>query len=95
MRRFGHDRELTGPVNTTAPEPVPNLEFTRTLGRVLRRPTLLPAPAFAVHLLLGEMGRDLLLSSARVLPEKLAVSGFEFRCPRLEDALRLELGLPA
>jgi uncharacterized protein (TIGR01777 family) len=83
---------LHGPVNCTAPEPVTNAEFTKTLGRVLRRPTVVPMPAFAARLLLGEMADALLLSSARVLPRRLEASGYRFRCPALEGALRHVLG---
>jgi len=83
---------LRGPVNAVAPAPVTNAEFTRTLGRVLRRPTLLPMPAFAARLALGEMADELLLSSQRVLPARLLASGFAFRYPTLEGALRHELG---
>jgi hypothetical protein len=82
---------LAGPVNAVAPAPVTNREFTRALGRVLRRPTLLPLPAFAVRLLLGEMGQALLLDSARVLPRRLEHAGFRFRHPKLEGALRAAL----
>ena len=83
---------LRGPVNAVAPTPVTNTEFTRTLGRVLRRPTLVPMPAFAARLALGEMADELLLSSQRVLPARLLASGFAFRYPTLEGALRHELG---
>ena len=82
---------LAGPVNAVAPIPVTNREFTRALGRVLRRPTLVPLPAAAVRLLLGEMGRALLLDSARVLPRRLERAGFRFRHPDLEAALRAAL----
>jgi hypothetical protein len=83
---------LSGPVNAVAPEPVPQAEFARTLGRVLRRPALVPLPAFVVRLALGEMGEALLLEGARVLPRKLLDSGFEFRAPDLEPTLRLLVG---
>ncbi|MBI4606247.1 MAG: TIGR01777 family protein [Planctomycetes bacterium] len=83
---------LRGPVNAVAPNPVTNLELTRTLGRVLRRPTPFPMPAFAARLLFGEMGDELLLGSARVVPERLLASGFAFRHPDLEGALRELLG---
>lgn len=86
---------LAGPVNFTAPEPPTNLEFTKTLGRVLRRPTIFPMPAFAARLLMGEMADALLLASARVNPTQLLKSRFEYRCPRLEEALRHVLGQPA
>ncbi len=83
---------LSGPVNAATPNPVTNAEFTKTLGRVLGRPTILPLPAFAARLVFGEMADALLLSSARVVPEKLARSGYEFRHPDLEGALRHVLG---
>jgi uncharacterized protein (TIGR01777 family) len=83
---------LSGPVNVVAPRPVPNLEFTKTLGRVLSRPTVMPLPAFAVKLAFGEMGKELLLASTRVDPRRLTQSGYEFRFPELEPALRHVLG---
>ena len=83
--------ELSGPVNLTAPQPVPNAEFARTLGKILGRPTLVPVPAFAVSLLLGEMGDELLLSGQKVLPKKLLAAGFSFAHPDLESAIRWAL----
>jgi uncharacterized protein len=83
---------LEGPVNTTAPEPITNREFTRTLGRVLRRPTLFPVPGPLLRLALGEMADGTLLASARVVPTKLLKSGYRFRYPGLETALRHMLG---
>lgn len=83
---------LSGPVNCVAPGPVTNREFTRSLGRVLRRPTLFPAPAFALRLLLGEIADALLLSSARVVPRRLLQSRFTHDDPELEPALRRLLG---
>lgn len=85
---------VSGPVNAVAPGPVTNRGFTQTLGRVLRRPTLAPLPAPLVRLLFGEMGQALLLDGARVLPARLLASGFRFRYPDLEGALRSELGVP-
>lgn len=82
------DERLTGPVNGVSPQPVTNTEFTRTLGRVLWRPTLFPVPAFAARLLLGEMADALLLASTRVVPQKLNTLGFPFAYPTLEPALR-------
>ncbi|MCY3772089.1 MAG: TIGR01777 family oxidoreductase [Gemmatimonadetes bacterium] len=79
--------DLSGPVNAVSPQPVTNAEFTRILGRVLHRPTLFSIPAFVVRLLFGQMGRDLLLASARVIPERLQKADFEFRHPGLENAL--------
>lgn len=80
--------ELVGPVNGTAPNPVSNREFTKTLGRQLRRPTLLPAPAFMLRLAAGEMADEMLLGGAHVLPTKLQKSGFEFESPELAPALQ-------
>ena len=79
---------LRGPVNLTAPQPVTNAELTRTLGRVLRRPTLLPLPAFAAKLVLGELAEEGLLASQRVRPKRLLEAGFEFVYSELEGALR-------
>jgi hypothetical protein len=71
----------------TSPTPVTNDEFTRTLARVLKRPAVLPVPAFAARLAFGEFAQEGLLSSARVQPKKLLEAGFQFRFPRLEMAL--------
>jgi len=79
---------LEGPANAVAPRPVTNRELTRTLGRVLSRPAILPAPAFALRLALGRMADELLLASARVEPHALLESDFEHDHPKLEDALR-------
>jgi uncharacterized protein len=83
---------LRGPVNATTPNPVTNHEFTRTLGRVLRRPTSFRVPAAALRLALGEMAEETLLASARVLPAELLRSGYPFRHVDLEGALRHVLG---
>jgi uncharacterized protein (TIGR01777 family) len=83
--------ELSGPVNLTAPQPVSNAEFTRTLGKVLGRPTLVTLPAFAVRLLLGELGDELLLAGQKVLPRKLLAAGFRFAHLDIESALRWAL----
>jgi uncharacterized protein len=83
---------LRGPVNVVAPTPAANREFTATLARVLRRPALFPAPAGLLRLVLGEMADALLLSSARVQPARLQASGYRFRFPDLEAALRHLLG---
>lgn len=84
--------ELFGPVNAVSPEPVMNRDFTKTLGRVLGRPTIAPLPAFVVKLLMGEMGEELLLASTRVVPNRLQETGYQFRCPTLNGALRHLLG---
>jgi uncharacterized protein (TIGR01777 family) len=86
-----HD-ELSGPVNAVSPEPLTNAAFTKILGRVLHRPTIAPLPVFVVKLLLGEMGEELLLASTRVVPTRLEETGYQFRCPTLEGALRHLLG---
>jgi uncharacterized protein (TIGR01777 family) len=78
---------LHGPVNTVSPVAVTNLEFTRSLGRALNKPTVFPLPAFAARLALGEMADSLLLASARVEPAKLLASRFVFRHRDLVPAL--------
>ena len=78
---------LRGPVNTVAPNPVTNAEFTRALGEALHRPTIFPLPAFMVRLIFGEMGDALLLSSQRVDCGKLLASGYRFRHAELKPAL--------
>ena len=80
--------KLSGPVNATVPRPATNREFTKTLGRVLHRPTIFPMPAFAARLAFGEMADALLLASTRVEPQALADAGFRFQFPDLEAALR-------
>jgi uncharacterized protein (TIGR01777 family) len=84
--------DLRGPVNVVAPTPVTNAEFTRTLARVVRRPTLVPLPASVARLAFGEMADALLLASARVMPARLESSGYRFRFVELEAALRHLLG---
>ena len=81
------NEEIRGPLNATAPVPVRNLEFTKTLGTVLRRPTLFPVPTFGLRLMMGEFA-DFVVLSQNVLPEKTEVSGYEFRHRTLESALR-------
>ncbi|QGG95878.1 TIGR01777 family oxidoreductase [Actinomarinicola tropica] len=89
------ESSVSGAVNLTAPNPVRNSEFTSTLGRVLRRPTLLPIPTFAPSLLYGrELVESLLLVSQRVAPSVLEADGFEFRHRDLEPALRAVLDRP-
>jgi uncharacterized protein len=83
---------LNGPVNAVSPNPVTNRAFTKTLGRVLGRPTLFPLPAFAAKLALGEMAEALLLSSQRVEPQRLLETNYAFRFSELEQALRALLG---
>ena len=83
---------LHGPVNAVSPQPVTNRVFTRTLGQVLRRPTPMPMPAAAAHIAFGEMADALLLSSTLVEPTQLLESGYAFRFPTLDGALRHLLG---
>lgn len=87
------DPALSGPVNAVAPDPVRNLDYTRTLGKVLRRPTIVSVPGFGPRLLLGAEGaRELAEASQRVRPDALLAAGHTFRNARLEPALRHLLG---
>lgn len=83
---------LHGPINAAAPNPVRNRGFVETLGRVLNRPTILPAPTFAIRWALGDLADEMLLSSLRVTPLRLAQAGYPFRHTELEPALRAVLG---
>jgi uncharacterized protein len=80
--------ELEGPVNIVAPQPVSNLAFTRTVGRVLSRPTIFGVPEFLLKTVAGQMAEEMLLSGVRVAPRKLKDAGYVFRFPELEVALR-------
>jgi uncharacterized protein len=82
------DTQLSGPVNVVAPEPVTNAGFTRALARALNRPAILPAPAFALRIALGDMADEALLASERVIPKRLLDAGFSFRHPSIDEALR-------
>ncbi|MEO6988784.1 MAG: TIGR01777 family oxidoreductase [Aquihabitans sp.] len=87
------DNEVSGPVNLCTPNPVTNAEFTKTLGKVLHRPTFLPVPAFGPKLLLGaELAETLLLESKRAAPDELLSSGFTFDQPHLHEALESIIG---
>jgi uncharacterized protein len=79
--------DVDGALNATAPVPVTNAEFASALGRAMHRPALLPAPAFALRLALGEMAEALLLGGQRVLPAKAEGAGYRFRFRTVEDAL--------
>ena len=81
----------SGPFNVTAPTPVTNREFTRTLGRVLHRPAVLPVPGFALHVVLGEMA-GVVLTGQRAVPARALALGYSFRHDTLEPALRSMLG---
>lgn len=78
---------LRGPVNVCAPQHTTNREFTRALGKVMRRPTIFPLPSVVVTLVLGEMGQEALLTSIRAEPEKLKQAGFSFHHPEIGEAL--------
>lgn len=82
------NEDLSGPLNAVSPEAVDNRKFTKVLGKVLRRPTLFPLPAFVARIVLGEMADELLLSSIHVKPKVLSDSGYKFQHPDLESALR-------
>lgn len=79
--------EMSGAYNLVSPNPVTNRSFTKSLGKVLRRPTFFPLPAFMVKIFFGEMGDDLLLSSSRVLPARLKSNGYVFIHANLDQAL--------
>jgi len=79
---------IAGPVNLVAPSPATNADFARTLGVALARPALVPVPAMAVELLFGEMARETILAGQRALPRVLQSTGFAFRYPTLEQAVR-------
>ena len=81
------NESVRGAVNVVAPNPVTNEEFTKTLGSVLYRPTFLPLPEFAVHMMFGEMGDALLLDSTRVIPKRLQDNGYKFGFTNLKAAL--------
>jgi uncharacterized protein len=86
------NESVRGPINAVAPHPVTNEEFTRTLGRVLSRPTFMAMPAFAARLAFGEMADEMMLSSTRVAGKVLNAAGFKFQYPEIEGAVRAMLG---
>jgi uncharacterized protein (TIGR01777 family) len=83
---------VSGPVNLAAPEPVTNAEFSRALGRAMRRPSWLPVPGFALRLIVGEMADDALLLGHRILPKRAQESGYVFRHPGIDEALASAVG---
>jgi len=85
------DSDLAGALNVTAPSPVTNAEFTRELGRAVHRPALLPAPAFALRLAVGEMADEALLASTRAVPRRLTQAGFAFSHSTLAQAFAAAL----
>ncbi len=84
--------DITGPINCTAPQPVTNREFAKTLGKVLKRPAIAPMPAAIVKLLFGQMGDELMIQGQSVIPQKLQQQGFEFNYSDLAGALSELLG---
>ncbi len=79
--------DVRGVYNITAPEPVRNRDFARSLGRVMHRPSIMPAPAFALRLLFGDLADEALLGGQRVVPRRAQAEGFRFRWPAVEPAL--------
>lgn len=88
LRLALENRAVSGPINVVAPEAVQNVEFTKALAGAMHRPAIFPAPAFALRLALGEMADALLLSSQRVVPQKLEQFAYRFRFPQLAPALQ-------
>jgi uncharacterized protein (TIGR01777 family) len=78
---------IKGAINGTSPNPVTNQLFTKTLGKVLNRPTIFPMPAFVVKLFMGQMGEELLLAGKNIVPVKALDAGYQFKYQQLEDAL--------
>lgn len=87
MLRLVEDDSLRGAFNGTAPEPARNTDFTRALGRALKRPAILPMPGFALRTLVGGMADELLLQGQQVRPERALAAGFTFHYPTLDAAL--------
>jgi hypothetical protein len=80
--------KMTGAVNVVSPQAVSNARFTKILGQLMHRPAFLPVPAFMIRLLFGEMGQNLLLEGAQVIPRRLQESGYQFRYADLKDTLK-------
>lgn len=91
LRFLAETPSLAGPVNAVAPHPVQNAEFARTLARVLHRPAVIPVPVLALKLVFGAMAEGTILASQRVAASRLTGAGFDFRYPRLDQALEREL----
>jgi hypothetical protein len=81
------NQQLKGVFNLTSPQPVTMQEFSKTLGRILRKPAWLNVPGFVARLLLGRMAEEMLLSGQRVMPKRLKEAGFEFKHEDLKEAL--------
>ena len=89
--RLAIESELAGPVNLGAPNPVTTRSFAKALGRAIRRPAVLPAPSFAMKLLFGEKGEEVLLYGQRAIPARLLDAGFEFTAPTIDAGLERAL----
>lgn len=85
---FVIENDISGPINCTAPQPVTNREFAKTLGKVLKRPAIAPMPAVVVKLLFGQMGDELMIQGQSVIPQKLQRQGYQFKYSDLNAALR-------
>jgi NAD dependent epimerase/dehydratase family enzyme len=85
------DGDVSGPLNACAPNPVTNAEFTRVLAKIVGRPARLPVPKFGPHLVFGDLADELIYASIRAVPERTLASGYSFRHPELEQALRAVL----
>jgi len=79
---------ISGPINLVSPNPVKNKKFTKALGKALNRPTVLPAPEFAMKMAFGEMGTETILSDQRIVPKQLLEHGFKFEHPKIDDAFQ-------
>jgi NAD dependent epimerase/dehydratase family enzyme len=84
---YAIQNDISGPVNCTAPKPVTNKEFAKTLAKVLKRPAVAPMPAVVVKLLFGQMGDELMLQGQFVIPQKLQQQGYQFTYNNLASAL--------
>ncbi len=84
---YAMQNDITGPINCTAPQPVTNRDFAKTLGKVLKRPAIAPMPAAIVKLLFGQMGDELMIQGQSVIPQKLQQQGFQFNYSDLRSAL--------
>ena len=91
MKFVLQNQKIDGPVNVVGPSPVRNADFVKALGRALHRPTILPLPEFVIRTVMGEMGEELLLTSAHAVPKKLCEAGYAFCYANLDDALRAAL----
>ena len=92
VTRMLTNEAMTGPTNVTAPVPVTSRELARAIGAAMHRPSLLPAPAFALRIIVGEMADAALLGGQRVLPRKATEHGFAFAHPEVHEALAALLG---